>query len=212
MTDQPNPLEQPLVEQAVESLTRPIIGIENRTPQEAFDIMCDRIRHATALKPAERPADQGGVGAIPADKVGAVSEDAIKHLEIRSHLNRAIYKAVCGYRMSNMSDADDPACSYPLVDLMSNPAPSDIGTGEMEMVALVDEIEAAVTAALAKPVSDHATDVTDKYGNTADEYRDALSELVSLDSEARAIGGGPGYGQRLLKAYAVAEELVRVEP
>jgi hypothetical protein len=25
-------------------LTRPIIGIENRTPQEVFDIMCDRIR------------------------------------------------------------------------------------------------------------------------------------------------------------------------
>lgn len=24
-------------------LTRPIIGIENRTPQEVFDIMCDRI-------------------------------------------------------------------------------------------------------------------------------------------------------------------------
>lgn len=28
------------------NLTRPIIGIENRTAQEAFDIMCDRIRSA----------------------------------------------------------------------------------------------------------------------------------------------------------------------
>lgn len=27
-------------------LTRPIIGIENRTPQEVFDIMCDRISRA----------------------------------------------------------------------------------------------------------------------------------------------------------------------
>lgn len=27
-------------------LTRPVIGIENRTPQEVFDIMADRIRYA----------------------------------------------------------------------------------------------------------------------------------------------------------------------
>jgi hypothetical protein len=27
-------------------LTRPIIGIENRTAQEVFDMMCDRIRYA----------------------------------------------------------------------------------------------------------------------------------------------------------------------
>jgi hypothetical protein len=27
-----------------DKLTRPIIGIENRTPLEVFDIMCDRIR------------------------------------------------------------------------------------------------------------------------------------------------------------------------
>lgn len=37
-------------------LTRPIIGIENRTAQEAFDIMCDRIRRAS---PA--PAESGAV-------------------------------------------------------------------------------------------------------------------------------------------------------
>ena len=36
-------------EAMVERLTRPIIGIENRTAQEAFDIMADRIRSA-ALK------------------------------------------------------------------------------------------------------------------------------------------------------------------
>lgn len=29
-------------------LTRPIIGIENRTPQEVFDIMCDRVRRSLA--------------------------------------------------------------------------------------------------------------------------------------------------------------------
>lgn len=39
----------------IERLTRPIIGIENRTAQEAFDIMADRIRHSVM---------QGGVGGL----------------------------------------------------------------------------------------------------------------------------------------------------
>ena len=34
--------------------TRPIIGIENRTAQEVFDIMCDRLRTALATAEAER--------------------------------------------------------------------------------------------------------------------------------------------------------------
>lgn len=34
-------------------ICRPIIGIENRSAQEVFDIMCDRIRHRTA---SEQPA------------------------------------------------------------------------------------------------------------------------------------------------------------
>jgi hypothetical protein len=33
-------------------LTRPIIGIENRTALEVFDIMCDRISRAPAPSPA----------------------------------------------------------------------------------------------------------------------------------------------------------------
>jgi len=86
--------------------------------------------------------------ALAENECGAVSEDAIRHLAIRSQLNRAIYKAVREYRMGNMADADDHSSAYPLVDLMSNPAPADIGTGEMEMVALVDEIEEAVLASL----------------------------------------------------------------
>lgn len=36
--------------------TRPIIGIENRTAQEVFDIMCDRLRTALATAEAERDA------------------------------------------------------------------------------------------------------------------------------------------------------------
>lgn len=35
--------------ETVSQLTRPIIGIENRTPLEVFDIMCDRIDHAARV-------------------------------------------------------------------------------------------------------------------------------------------------------------------
>ena len=31
------------------ALVRPIIGVEYRTPQEVFDIMCDRFAYQTAL-------------------------------------------------------------------------------------------------------------------------------------------------------------------
>lgn len=86
------------------------------------------------------------VETLPECLAGAVSKDAIRHLMIRSDLNRAIYKAVRDHVMSNMSDADDNRYPYPLVDLMSDPAPADIGSGEMEMISLVDEIEAAVAS------------------------------------------------------------------
>jgi hypothetical protein len=45
----------------VERLTRPIIGIENRTPQEVFDILCDRLRRYFASQ------------SVPINKIG---EDA----------------------------------------------------------------------------------------------------------------------------------------
>ena len=96
-----------------------------------------------------------------------VSDEARRSLAIRSPLNNAIYSAVREYQMGNMADADDPCCAYPLVDLMSNPAPADIGTGEMEMVALVDEIEAAVLA--------HRHQST----TSLEEERDALAKRVA---------------------------------
>ena len=44
--------------------TRPIIGIENRTPLEVFDIMVDRIRHLSSPiageRPKRRPSESSG--------------------------------------------------------------------------------------------------------------------------------------------------------
>lgn len=44
--------------EGLSDLTRPIIGIENRTAQEAFDIMADRIR--SALRSEPRPSTERG--------------------------------------------------------------------------------------------------------------------------------------------------------
>lgn len=86
--------------------------------------------------------------------VVATSDEANAHLAIRSPLNRGIFKALREYRMGNMADED--GYPYPLVDCLSNPAPADIGTGEMEMVAIADEIEAAVRAILKEQASDQS--------------------------------------------------------
>jgi hypothetical protein len=54
----PGPVREIGTEQTelVDRLTRPIIGIENRTALEAFDIMSDRIRSALALPlPVQEP-------------------------------------------------------------------------------------------------------------------------------------------------------------
>lgn len=40
------------------NLTRPITGIENRTPLEVFDIMCDRIKHALPVTDIQAVWDQ----------------------------------------------------------------------------------------------------------------------------------------------------------
>jgi len=110
---------------------------------------CLEVRHLREARAALSDAGEGSGVADAASVAG--SKDAIAHLQIRSPLNRAIYKAIREYRMGNMADEDGYA--YPLVDLMSNPAPSDIGTGEMEMIALADEVCSAVEA-LAAPASD----------------------------------------------------------
>lgn len=55
-------------------LTRPIIGIENRTAQEVFDIMADRVRRALrATRPEPAPADGLTLNARIADR-GRIAE------------------------------------------------------------------------------------------------------------------------------------------
>lgn len=51
-------------EAALHDLTRPIVGIENRTAQEAFDIMADRIRHKFAALSQPSPASEDTVAFV----------------------------------------------------------------------------------------------------------------------------------------------------
>lgn len=63
------------------NLTRPIIGIENRTAREVFDIMSDRIR--SALSPAATPVSEAEPDSIKAAQItmglGLVDVTRIEH-------------------------------------------------------------------------------------------------------------------------------------
>lgn len=109
-------------------------------------------------------------------EIVAIGDDAKRHLEIRDRLNRAIYAVLHGHRMGNM--VDDEGYGYPLLDLMSNPAPADIGTGEMEMVSLADDIAAAVDA-LTPPVQEVETPAR------TEEGEDLLNDANSWYSQAQ---------------------------
>lgn len=63
MTHDLTPEDRALIE-----LTRPIIGIENRTAQEAFDIMVDRIRNAGRQEGRRSPGEGGDMLAWLADR------------------------------------------------------------------------------------------------------------------------------------------------
>lgn len=81
-------------------------------------------------------------GNVPSSSpAGAVADG---YRQNRSPLWRMVFDTIRGYRLSNMTDADDPSIAYPLVDLMSNPGPATIATGENEMALLTDEIVSAL--------------------------------------------------------------------
>lgn len=57
-------------------------------------------------------------------------------------LREVILRVLRNHKMTNMADEDGQG--YPLVDLMSNPAPCDISTGIEQMSYLADDIACAV--------------------------------------------------------------------
>ena len=159
-------------------------------------------------------AHQAALAAAPAmpksgdrepENCGAISDDAVSHLRIRSQLNRAIYSAVRNYEMGNMSQVDDRHSGYPLVDLMSNPAPADIGTGEMEMVALVDEIEAAIRATDQRDRGGGVMDMFQLNGMrviTSDVVGDPYEDWSAVRSPSRARRRRKqGHSQRIVNRY-----------
>ena len=82
---------------------------------------------------------------MPRDAVKEGDAEALLAHPSRGLLHRAIYDVLREHRMSNMAD-EDGTIGYPLVDLMSNQAPADIGTGMVQMVELADEIAASIPA------------------------------------------------------------------
>ncbi|KMS60008.1 hypothetical protein V474_07970 [Novosphingobium barchaimii LL02] len=117
---------------------------------------------------------------------GAVGDSAIRSLQIRSPLNRAIYQAIRKHNVSNMCDEDGHP--YPLVDLMSNPAPSDIGTGEDEMIALADEVCSAVEAIQTDPTT--ATKTLHALGLLTDADVGRIGNTLAARERGRQGGQG----------------------
>ena len=63
------------ITEAVERATRPIVGMHNRTAQEVFDIMCDRVRFA--LQAAREEASQGAGEPVASQSAGAALASAM---------------------------------------------------------------------------------------------------------------------------------------
>lgn len=64
------------IEERIDRMTRPIIGIENRTAQEAFAIMAERIRSGLSASPLLVAG--GGSGSLrPSDCVPGRENDAL---------------------------------------------------------------------------------------------------------------------------------------
>lgn len=75
-------------------------------------------------------------------------------------LRDALHETLCGYRLSNMTETDDPSEHFPLIDLCSN-AGTTIETGREELFLLADHLvsDPRVVAALSRaPGSSNAGD------------------------------------------------------
>lgn len=59
-------------------LTRPVIGIENRTAQEVFDIMCDRIKALSSLEASPAPVSEEWLDPSTAPKDGTIVRLLVK--------------------------------------------------------------------------------------------------------------------------------------
>lgn len=74
-------------------LTRPIIGIENRTAQEVFDIMCDRMKHSTPPV-ADDVSESGEFVLVPREPTEAMIDAARHFLEpATERIGRAAWNA-----------------------------------------------------------------------------------------------------------------------
>lgn len=124
-------------------------GFMENGQKPAFTLSDDAIERAWAIAPEahdDREEWDRHMAATQQPPLRVIKDAGavVRSLQIRSPLNRAIYQAIRDFRMGNMCDED--GYPWPLVDLMSNPAPCDISTGEEQMVSLADDVCEAVEA------------------------------------------------------------------
>lgn len=110
-------------------LTRPIIGIENRTAQEVFDIMCDRFRRVPSPSPAP--------GAVEAQIAWTALEKIVKRADPTRLFPIAYEAAKAAAKIAEdalhcrgeIRDVDFPGELFPVTSL-SQPAKGEQEGGE----------------------------------------------------------------------------------
>jgi hypothetical protein len=70
---------------------------------------------------------------------------------MRDAITKAVERALRHYRLSNMAEADDESCGYPLVDMLSPKGAKDISSGEEEIGRLAEHISDALSALQEQP-------------------------------------------------------------
>lgn len=95
-----------------DTLTRPIIGIKNRTAQEVFDIMCDRIRAEVAPPPS--PHLMGATAFPSKEEINHLARLALEEMQREATTDPAAWIAsyeriIMSYRrlaLAKQQDAD----------------------------------------------------------------------------------------------------------
>jgi hypothetical protein len=126
-------------------LLRPIIGIENRTAQEVFDIMCDRFRRFASHEPASRET-QAGLCCTDGAQAGVV----VKALEWSREAPYHVARAMGGHYSIERHDDDNGATYFWLTGTFSE-VRGEYETIEIAKAAAETDYRARVLSCLETP-------------------------------------------------------------
>lgn len=112
----------------ISELTRPIVGIENRTPQEVFDIMADRIRLSRSASPSDAERHERAVSDdfTSGYDAGLRQGEADVSITTRQAILKAhaVLKIYQGGMLAPSIDVDNAVTAIELAGLNVSPPPA----------------------------------------------------------------------------------------